>query len=209
MRGIISLTLLVVLFFCLSSAEAVLFPFRIFTDNGQYNDDPAGVFLVDVWDGVGQAKFTFYNKSGFDCSVAQIYFDDGSLLGIDYIENGPGTLFDRAFPGPGNLPAGNTLIPPFVADREFTIGAEAPPPENGVNSVPPLDGEWVTIHFDLKEGGTLEGVINELRTGGLRVGIHIIAFPDGSSESAILVPEPASMLLLSLGAMALLRKRKA
>ena len=188
--------------------SAVIMPFHIFTDNGEYNDDPAVKLFVEVTDGLGKADFIFHNESGFDCSIAQIYFDDGSLLGIDYILNGPGTLFDRAFPGPGNLPSGNTLIPPFVADREFTIGAVEPPPEHGVNSVPPLDGEWVKISFDLINGGTLEDVIGELETGVLRVGIHAIAFPDGSSEAAILIPEPACLILFGLGLPFLFRRHK-
>ncbi|MFH1371643.1 MAG: PEP-CTERM sorting domain-containing protein, partial [Planctomycetota bacterium] len=63
--------------------------------------------------------------------------------------------------------------------------------------------------FDLINGGTLEDVIDELNNGTLRVGIHIIGLPDGSSESAILVPEPATMCLLGLGALGLLKKRRA
>ncbi|MFH1371671.1 MAG: PEP-CTERM sorting domain-containing protein, partial [Planctomycetota bacterium] len=62
--------------------------------------------------------------------------------------------------------------------------------------------------FDLINGGTLEDVIDELNNGTLRVGIHIIGLPDGSSESAILVPEPATLFLLATGAAIALRKRK-
>lgn len=81
------------------------------------------------------------------------------------------------------------------------------PPKNGVNNV--SAGEWVKITFKLIDGGTLEGVLHELYTGDLRVGLHVIGFPDGSSNSAISVPEPATVLLIGLGTVALLRKRKA
>jgi hypothetical protein len=183
-----------------------VFPFHIFTSDGAYHDDPGMNMYVVVSDGTGKVDFTFYNASSFQSSLARIYFDDGSLLGISSITNGPGTDFSEVFPGPGNLPAGETLTPPFVADREFTIGAVQPPPKNGVNPPPPE--EWVKINFDLVSGGTLEGVVSELYSGELRVGIHIIALPDDSSESAITIPEPATVLLIGLGALALLRKRK-
>jgi hypothetical protein len=182
------------------------FNFDIFTSDGLYCNDPRVDMYMEVSNGVGYVDFTFYNISSVESSLARIYFDDGSLLGISSIINSPGTEFSEAFPGPGNLPAGETLTPPFVADREFTIGAVQPPPQNGVNPPPP--DEWVKINFDLVSGGTLEGVISELNSGVLRVGIHIIALPDGSSESAIAIPEPATLFLLAAGATTLLRRRR-
>lgn len=188
--------------------QAVIFPFEIFTSNGSYYDDPGWNLYVDVWDGTGVANFTFYNDSAFQSSIAQIYYDDGSLLGISEIINNPSyTEFDTS-PTPGNLPGGNQLVPPFVADREFSIGAESPPPWKGVNDGDTVN-EWVTVKFDLINGGTLDDVVSELRSGVLRVGLHVIDLPDGSSESAILVPEPATICLLALGGLALMRKRRA
>ncbi|MBA7637990.1 hypothetical protein ES703_45639 [subsurface metagenome] len=196
------------IFLTQSLCYGAVFSFEIFTENGDYYDNPGVNLYVDVNDGSGKANFTFYNDSEFDCSTARIYFDDGSIFGIDYIMNGPGTEFDRApeFPGPGDLPNGEDLVPPFETDREFTIGALSPPPENGVNSIPA--GEWVKISFDLTNGGTLDDVISELYTGQLRVGLHVISFPDGSSESAILIPEPCTLTLFALGAGLFLRLRK-
>lgn len=188
-------------------AQLVTFPFEIFTENSPYADDPGWNLYVDVWDGTGAVNFTFYNDSTVQSSVARIYFDDGSLLGVSYIIEGPGTSF--GYPAsPGNLPGGDDLLdPPFVADREFTIGSESPPPWMGVNNLQD-PREWVTIRFDLINGGTLDSVVAELNSGMLRIGLHVIDLPQGYSESAILVPEPATILLLGLGALALLRKRR-
>ena len=194
-------------------AQVVTFPFNIFTNNSPYADDPGWDLYVNVWDGVGVVNFTFYNNSSLRSSAARIYFDDGSLLGVDAIINSIGyTEFDNA-PMPGDLPGGNLLDPPFVADREFTIGAEAPPPWKGVNDGD-IVNEWVTVRFNLINGGTLDGVVDELyrgvngEVGGLRVGLHVIDLPQGYSESAILIPEPATILLFGLGTLALLRKRR-
>lgn len=191
-----------------ASQATYVFPFKIFTQDGDYSNSPAINMYAEVSNGEAEiVDFTFYNISTVNSSLARIYFDDGSLLNIATLTNGPGTLFsENEFPGPGNLPSGETIG--FYADREFTIGALAPPPENGVNPVdaPPL--EWVKIRFNLRSGANLEDVISELQSGALRVGIHIISLPDGSSESAIMIPEPATLSLLAVGAAALLRRRK-
>lgn len=191
----------------ISQAQLVTFPFEIFTENSPYADDPGWNLYVDVWDGTGVVNFTFYNDSALQSSVARIYFDDGSLFGVDEIINSEGyTLFEAGMP-PGDLPGGEDLDPPFVANREFTIGSEAPPPWKGVNDGDTVN-EWVTVRFNLINGGTLDGVIAELNSGALRVGLHLIDLPQGYSESAILIPEPATIFLLGLGALALLRKRR-
>ncbi len=191
---------------CASAARAVYYPLEIFTANGDYNDSPAIDVYMDVANGEGQVDFIFYNISTVESSLARIYFDDGSLLGVADVNGSAGTSFSEVFPGPGNIPGAELLDPPFDANREFSIGAENPPPENGVNP-PPLN-EWVMVSFELVEDGTLQGVIDELNAGILRVGVHIISLPDGSSEAAIAIPEPATLTLFALGALVLLRKTR-
>jgi hypothetical protein len=87
---------------------------------------------------------------------------------------------------------------------EFSVGSEAPRPHSGINP-----GEWTAISFDLINGGSFQSVIEGLNTGVLRIGAHIIALPDGSSEGAIAVPEPATIALLGISALVLLRRRRA
>ena len=187
---------------CFPASPLQAYPLEIFTSNGDYYDSPDLDLYVEVTNGANQVDFTFHNESLIDSSIADIYFDDGSLLGIASIVEGPGTSFSQPAT-PGDLPSGNLLDPPFVTTGEFSIDGNPPPSHNGVNP-----GEWVQITFNLIGGGTLGDVIDELNTGVLRIGIHIIDLPDGSSESAVNVPEPTTIAFLGLGALALLRKRK-
>ena len=184
------------------SRAAVVYPLEIFTNNGSYYNSPDLDLYVEVSEGQGQTGFTFYNESLFNSSIARIYFDGGSLLGTTDITEGPGTSFGQTAT-PGNLPAGRLLDPPFETAGGFSFGSDAPRPHSGVNP-----GEWVTIAFDLINGSSFQSVIDELDTGDLRISIHVIALPDGSSESAV-VPEPTTIALLGSGTLALLRKRRA
>ena len=74
------------------------------------------------------------------------------------------------------------------------------------NGVDP--GEWVQINFDLIGGSSIDDVLSELNDGTLRIRLHVISIEGGSSESAVNVPEPATILLLGLGTLLLRRKRK-
>ncbi len=185
-----------------SLCGATLYQFEIFTDNGSFYDDPGINIYMDVSNGGSIVEFTFYNDSTVQSSVTNIYFDDGPMIGSTMsIINGLGT--DFAEDGPANLPGGNMIG--FDADREFNIGAEPAPPANGINNIG-LD-EWATVELIL-DGYTLEDVMTALDSGSLRVGIHIQNFTDGSSESAVNIPEPATICLFGLGGLVLRRKRK-
>lgn len=178
-------------------------PLEIFTDNGSYNDSDEIVLYVEVSDaGTGRVDFTFFNKSFVNSAIAAIYFDDGLLLDIASITNGPGTSFSQPAT-PHNLPAGNTLNPPFVTTEDFSIDGDSPPPKNGVNP-----SEWVRITFTLKNDGEFGDVVNQLNTGIIRIGAHVIALPDGSSESAVNTPEPVTVVLLMLSSLSLFYKRR-
>jgi len=194
-------------FYCVlrSSASllqaAYIYPLEIFTNNGSFCDsDDLDLYVVVSKGEAGRVNFTFYNESLIDSSIARIYFDDDSLLDFSDITEGAGTSFSQPAT-PGNLPSGNSLEPPFVATEGFSFNGQPPRPQSGVNP-----GEWLRITFDIN-GSTFAAVINGLDTGAIRIGTHIIALPDGSSESTIAVPEPATIALLGLGGLALIRQR--
>lgn len=183
------------------------YPIEIFTGNGGYYNSPdIDMYVVVSSPAPGLVDFTFYNESLINSAIAAVYFDDGSLLGIAAVTNGPGTLFTQPTT-PGNLPAGGLLDPPFVTTEEFCIDGDPPPSQNGVNPVEtgePL--EWVRVSFDIS--GEFTDVLDQLDTGLLRIGVHITSLPDGSSESGINVPEAATVFILSLGALAVLKRRR-
>jgi len=195
-------------FYCVLSTSASLlqagyiYPLEIFTNNGSFCDSGDLDLSVVVSKGeAGRVDFTFYNESLIDSSIARIYFDDDSLLDISAITEGAGTSFSQPAT-PGNLPSGKSLEAPFVATEGFSFNGQPPRPQSGVNP-----GEWLRITFDIN-GSTFAAVINGLDTGAIRIGTHIIALPDGSSESAIAVPEPVTIALLGLGGLALIRRRR-
>ncbi len=137
--------------------------------------------------------FEFRNESNEYCSIEGIYFQDGSLLGIPTVVSGPGTAFSQGA-SPGHLPDSNQFNPPFITHAEFLADSDSPVPHNGVEP-----GEWVEILFDLQQDCTFADVMTELNDLTLRIGVHVIAFPDGSSYSAV-NPEPATLMLLAAAA---------
>jgi hypothetical protein len=170
------------------SASAELFTFHLITPNG--SNLPAGQLYVDVTDvGNDQVAFTFYNGVGVQSSITDIYFADGTLLGIADIENhnndgaiGGGVAFSQGATPP-NLPGPSNLFPniPAAFTQAFTADSDAPVSSNGVNTA----GENVMIIFDLINGQTYNDTLDALHDGSLLIGLHIQAFADGSSSSFV------------------------
>jgi hypothetical protein len=166
--------------------------FDVFTQNGNYSDDP-DVDLPFVFSDDGTSvEFTFFNLSTVECSITGIYFDDGSLLGLSSLDESSGVDFSTPAT-PEELPSGNTLCPPFVTTQQFSASSDPPRFANGINSSPA--GDWLKIIFELSDLASADDINAELLSGELRIGAHIQGFPDGSSESGIGTPEPATVLL--------------
>ncbi len=195
---------ILVLMFSIGTADAVMFTwdFEIFTDNGDYNDDPGGDFYFELLDEGALARFEFHNDSSFDSTITHIYFDVGSLSSISGFDSPAGVSFS-AGASPPNLPSGNTVVPPFMTTPGLSARADNPAPQNGVNPT-----EWVAILMVMNGGTTVADINNELISGDLRVGVHIQNLLDGSSEAAVNVPEPSLVVLVLLGGLALVRKMR-
>jgi hypothetical protein len=182
-------------------------------------------FSVVVSDspGSGKVSFKFLNTLSPNPALADsgaridgVYFDDGTLLGIASIVEGPGVQFSQGA-SPSNLSGGNQLSPPFVTTADFSADAH-PGAKNGVHA-----GEWVEVIFNLTNGQQYADVLNAFTlggaTGGLRIGIKAQGFSGGGSETFVNngpppgVPLPASVWtgLALLGALGgwKLRPRKA
>lgn len=157
-------------------------------------------------------NFRFFHDGGMAAAaIAQIYFDDRSpLLGAAALTpSGAGVAF-TANGAPPVLPGGNTLSPAFVETRRFT--ANSPPPMRGISP-----GEHLDIKFGLLSGD-YDAVIADLVAGDLRIGIHVIAFASGGSESfvndlppdmeVIPLPTPLSLAGAGLLGLAAIRRRR-
>ena len=152
---------------------------------------------VDVTDpGGNQVLFTFSNTGPNPSAITDVYFDDGSLLGISTVINDPGFVEFSVPATPGNLPAANNANPPFVTTAGFSADADPPPAFKGVDP-----GEELGILFALQTGRTFADVLTELGNGDLRIGVHVQDFALGGSESFVNppLPEPGVALLLAEG----------
>ncbi|MDX9911960.1 MAG: hypothetical protein RBS39_09025 [Phycisphaerales bacterium] len=155
--------------------------------------------------GLGFVDFTFTNSGPAASSITDLYWDDGTLLGLASITSGPGTSFSQGATPP-NLPGGNNCSPPFVATAGFTADSNPPAQPNGVNP-----GEFVTVRFSLINGQTYADTIAAMVSGELRVGVHVQGFASGGSEAfvATLVPAPGALALLGASGLLAGRRRRA
>jgi len=189
-----------------ANLSSVTYGFTCITNNSvadaAIGEAQLAVTVSEVAGEPNQALFTFTNSGPDASSIAQIYFDDGTLLGIAEIDNSdPGVLFLQPAPNKiGDLPSGNNYD--FNTTQDFEADADSPVFHNGVNP-----GESLGILFDLKDGQTWADTIHALDmslmagsavdvTGGLRIGIHVQGFDDEYSEAFITtVPAPGAAVL--------------
>jgi hypothetical protein len=177
----------------------------IFSNNGGYSEDSRVKLKVVVSSDDGRARFEFRNQSEVTCSITDVYFDDGSLLGIAAIEQSAGVSFSQSA-SPPNMPQGQNVEPPFKTTQGFSADSDSPIYANGVNA-DQQGTEWVAILFDLVGGAGLGDVVGEMNDGTLRVGVHVQGFDDGSSESGVNIPEPAVLILVGAGLVAAVARR--
>ena len=208
-----NLLLLLIVIFLSSQAQALTVTFDNCVSGTSATNCMTGFnqLSVDVTDegsnGTNnQVLFTFNNSGPLASSIVDVYFDDGSLLGIAGLidaDEGVGGSMGVDFSlgaSPPNLPSANGADPDFEATAAFSSDSDSPVQPNGVNP-----GEMLGILFDLQGTQDFQDVINELISGALRIGIHVQGFGDGGSESFVNapVPVPAAVWLLGSGMLAM------
>ena len=198
--------------FSMPAHANVTYPFYCITNNSLI-DAAIGEaqMFVDVSDpGGGQVLFTFRNEGPEASSITDVYFDDGTLLGIYSIINTAGDVEFSQGASPHELPSGGNLSPPFVTTVGFLADSDPPVQPLGVNP-----GESLGIIFDLDTGYTYSDVLYALSIpedvdDGLRIGIRVQGFDSGGSESFVNIPAPGAILLGGIGVVlvGLLRRRR-
>jgi hypothetical protein len=178
-----------------SQTGAVLIDLEPFNVDESFDKSEIDIY-VEVTEDDGQVRFEFHNESIMDSTVASIYFEDGVLDGIADFEFTSDTLFEET-KKPGNLPASNTFVTAYSAD------AIPPAPFKGIGI-----GDQLTIIMNLDAGATFEVLVGQINDNSLRIGIHVIALPDGSSFSAVSVPEPSTVAILGIGSLFLIKRKK-
>lgn len=189
----------------------------------------AAQFFVDVYDPssasilANQVLFRVRNVGPAASSLTDIYFDDGTLLGIANVQNYSGVDFSQGA-SPANLPGGNGLSPAFVTTAGFSADSNPPTSPNGVNP-----GEQLDVIFNLVAGKNYSDLIAGLNgqvldiqgAPALRIGLHAQSFASGQSaafvntavplESVSAVPLPGALplLLAGMGLFGLAGRRKA
>jgi hypothetical protein len=169
------------------------------------------VDVTDVGVDLDQVKFVFRNIGPDASSITDVYFDDGTLLGIADIINGSGVAFSQGAT-PGELVGANNISPPFETTAGFSADSDSPVQANGINP-----NEFLEIVFDLINNQTYASVLDSLdlggAAGGLRIGIKVQGFAGGGSEGFVneppdgggggIVPEPSSMTLCAFAMLSL------
>lgn len=210
MKGFMRISFLVVLALLLvpmmAQATMINVGFQRITNNNIENiGSQLGLVIYDpeqspVTIGGGQVLFAFTNNVGISSNVSEVYIDDGTIVGLFEVKNSIGgfTNFVGSAVTPGNLPGGNTVSPPFVADGLFSADVVSGPPANGINEAADILG----IVYNVDSG--ISGIQDALADGSLRIGLHVRSIGTaGGSDSYINTPsavsEPGTLMLLGPG----------
>jgi hypothetical protein len=202
-----------------ASASMATYGFYKLTNNNA--EDISSQLSITLWDSAGantafgtslaasEVLFTVQNNVGTASNIAEVYFDDG-LLGPSVVINSLGgyTAFTGGGATPGNLPAGNTATPAFVATQEFSADVDPGNPSKGVNA----SNDILGIVLGLGGFADFDAVTAAVASGDLRFGLHVrsIGVAGGSDSYVNTVPVPAAAWLFGsalIGLAGLGRKR--
>ena len=183
-----------------ASAGATI-PVDAITNNSGLSATVASQIQIDVTDaGGGLVDITVTNNGdgSTDFVIAQFYIDDAStplLSGFNTLPANWGT------PGsPPNVPSGNTVG--FFAD--LSADADPSPVVNGIDIT-----ESATFTVSLAGGTSFGQFVDGLNSEAARIGLHIQSIGvNEQSDSVVTTPEPGSLVLLGLGTLLAVRRRR-
>jgi hypothetical protein len=208
---------LVLIFVAILSTEAQADMFdqwRIVENNSGLYSTYANQLSVDVTQFGSMVDFTFSNVGPNPSAITGIYFEDGTLLGLASVIASDPFADDPSRDGlvlgqpahPSNMPGWSTLDPKFYASSAFSVGSSGAP--DGVSP-----GESVVLRYALHSGKTINDVLNAIHVGfdpstyyvggswtqdHIRIGLHVQDIGQ-ESDSLILTPAPASVIIAMLG----------
>lgn len=165
-------------------ADVETYTFECITDNSATDCDLAEAQLaleVDCDDTLDVVTFKILNNDppGEQMTIEQFFIQDlDDLLDLDSAALTEPVGVDFTIDAsPGNLPGGNTIS--FVTEKSGS--AEPPAPQNGINP-----GEWLEVTFDLASSSvTCDDLFQSIADDDLMMGIHVINFESGGSESLV------------------------
>jgi hypothetical protein len=136
--------------------------------------------------GLGEAMLSLWNSGPDDAVVARVYIESELVAAISALPS-EGVSFASGG-APPVLPGGGRTF-----DVQVSASALPPPPQTGIGP-----GETGVFTLALHPGVSFEDLIVDLR-----VGVHVIAFESGGSESFLTrpIPEPSTgaLVLMVLG----------
>jgi|GEM_PF-3732933 len=130
--------------------------------------------------------------------VKQIFIESSLVTAISFQgSTAAGTVAFGTGQAGGNLPGGTNV----GFEEAFNIAADNPAPSNGIGRHPQDDVSPQTGAFLL----SLTGGDFSLLLADLRIGVHVIGYTSGGSESFVStpVPEPGTFALLATGLLGL------
>ena len=198
-----------------NTATAGQYTVRVLGPGESFDFGATGSGLRTV--GGGQSMFVFQNSAAQQSSITDVYFQDGTLLGISTVFGTAGVAF--GYPAtPSDLPSGKNLDPDFVTTVGFSADSTPPTMSNGVNTYAEAVGVLINLSpnksfTDLTLAMTRaladpkslwwsdsyavrkqHGLHIPGAPDGLRIGIHVQGFANGGSESFVNGPEKDNLI---------------
>jgi len=207
-KSVLTVFLLVCVLFSDNAQANVTYSFTCITNNDPVDAaiGEAQMFVdVEEFGSNNQVLFRFRNTGPEDSSITDVYFYDGSLLGISALWDADDAIYINGEEvyghpcvdfskgaNPDHLPGldgSAKLTDSFCADSDPAVEPK------GVNP-----NEWLGVVFDIESGKTFSDLISELNSGEVLIGIRVQGFAHSGSESFVnYIPAPGAILLGSIG----------